>query len=284
MMEGIRKEVESRMEADETSGVEHEQRQAEVAQLKRENAAFVEEQQKLTEMHLHFTMMRMMTEQAMQMHSKNYETVQEAVVALTEKNDALTSKQIKLEERIEVRTNELELLNLRIQYETAVRACSERGVQAIIGAIESRCQDKRLVKRVLAISRDEEIDESLGDASLSGISRGDKSARISECGFELSFRIRPLEDDDISMLEVESTVSPLSMSRGHRHRSDSKSCHDLDVTDEGDEEEVFEEEIVEYELVEEEVIEEEVVEDDGDGSYGDFSCESSVYMERSIIM
>jgi hypothetical protein len=286
-MEGMRKEVERRKAADETARADHEQLQGEISQLRRENAAFVEEQQKLTEMHLHFTMMRMMTEQAMQMHKKNYETVQEAVVALTEKNDALKNKQKKLEGRIEFRTKELELIRARIQYEKAVRASSERAVQAIVGAVESRCQDKRLVKRVVSLGAGEEIDgdESLDDLSLSGVSRGGKSNRISECSFELSFRVRPFEDDDISMLDAESTISPLSASRDSRRRSDAKSCHDLDATDEGGEVEVFEEEDVdEYELVEEEVLEEEVVEDDGDGSCGECSCDSSVYMERSIIM
>jgi hypothetical protein len=276
-MEEMRKEAESRKMAVATAQTEHEQLRAEITQLQQENATFVEEQQKLTEVHLHFTMMRMMTEQTLLTQNKNYETVQEAVQALTEKNCELTRKQQKLENRIASRTEESEVLESKIQYEIAVRSSVENFVAAIVGCVESRCNDERLVTRVVAIDNGEDIkdDPSLDDASLGGVSRGTKSIRPTECGFELS--IVDFEDDDVSVLGAESTVGYSS----HRHRSDSRFCtNDLDVTEEGDEVEIYEEEIVE----EYEVVEEEVIEDECEDSCGDFSCDSSAYMERSIIM
>jgi hypothetical protein len=213
------------------------------------------------------------------MQNKNYETVHEAVQTLTEKNDALVMKQDKLEARIEFRAQELDELKARIKYEKAVRASTEQGLSAMVSAVESRCADPRLVKRVVAISNDEAIedDASLDDESLGGTSKGDKSTRTTECGFELSFRVNGFEDDDISMLDAESTHR--SLSRDRRYQSDSKSGNDLDITEEDDEIDEFEEEIIEeFEVVEE------VIEDDGDESCGEFSCESSVFMERSIIL
>ena len=270
-MEEMKKELDAKKTV-ETPTDDLELLQVEISQLKQQNSSYLETNHKLTEMHLQLKMMRMMTEQTLSIHNKNYETMEEAVNVLSEKNEALLNKLQRLEERVIKRQLEQEELKHRVLYEKKVRALTEKAISTIVEVVEARSDDQRLTVRVLAISNDEEIED---DLSMDVCSNPGKSLTTTEGttdgGFELSFRVTGLEDDDISVLDVESTVGAFFSAREQRQRCDSKSMfEDLDATEE--EEEILEE----YEFVEE------VVEDDSDSDA--CSCESSVYEERSVII
>jgi len=257
-MEAVRKEAEEgqrKVNADAGRNFADEDVDGEIENLRRENSNLNIERTKLLEMQLHMKMMSEMTEQTMSIHNKNFGTIREAVSVLSDKNDALVKKTAKFELRLERGTAALENLTAEIQYETSVRTKAETCIQSMVDVIESRCDDERIVRKVVAISIGEDDPED-DDKSIETLLKLEETQQE---GFELTFD--PSDVDDVSLLG--------DSMHSLRDRHDGMSVLGS----------VYEE----VEIIEEELFEEEEVDED-ESAGEELSFESSAYEEHSVIM
>jgi hypothetical protein len=181
-----------------------------IADLERENAALCEDTNKLTEMTNAVTSLNEMIAQNMQIHRTSFGTLSNAVGTLTERNDMLERKVQKYEERIDQRSTELVEMRARIDYDTTVRKITEKAMLDLVHCIESRSDDNAFVERILALADGDDIDDLSSSESIdvrdlakdTTPEQKEKSPknRGGTEGFELSFRVIGLDEDDVSLL------------------------------------------------------------------------------------
>ncbi|GKY90832.1 hypothetical protein MPSEU_000056000 [Mayamaea pseudoterrestris] len=177
-----------------------------VRQLFQENSKLQLSNAKLKEMRATIRSMHQMNDMTHSSQLQSVRTLQDAVGALTEKNDVLLRKTDKYEERIETRSAELDELRARIAYESSLRKLMDKTLAGLVELIESRCGDEGLVKKVIAISADEEyesdhesyvLDDDEDSLDAGQLQTPVKSKKMSTTdGFELSFKVTGLDDDD----------------------------------------------------------------------------------------
>ena len=230
-----------------------------ISTLTEENHLIQEQNQKLLSQTAHLVSMNARIEKSTGIHNANFHTIWKASEALNERNKKLEDRCDRYKQRLDKQNASMAALRARKMQESRKKAALESGLQAVLEAMEARCDDVLLVQMLDAMASGdwEESEEVVEEVSVC-------SEEAEDEGFMLSFCIQ--DEDDSILSDLSSLAEDIRLEDDSL--PDDMYYEEVDALDE------------DCEYIEEEVI----VEDDEDEVVSASSDGSSVWMDRSIIL